>query len=250
MDVANALRAETEEQTRLAGTRPSLGAQVHALRCARDELISWIEGELAKISEGESEASLADVLSSPRKAPEPASNGGQALTVDEIHRLYDRYVASRQALVATIDAVRQDAPGSSSPTKETAPPLSASARGGSSAISGRTTDILPFIPTLVQVSKEEKSMMQQTKYLRRQLAGRSDETLRNIRRLADESHLVPPGSSSMASWAVTAHESSNSTEEFVLERIQEGEAQIAQAKETLSEIQAQRGALGQLEGSL
>jgi hypothetical protein len=167
--------------------------------------------------------------------------------LEQIEEWYGKYVAARAELVKTIDAVKnQDT--SRSTTTAPAQRLEASAQDRATE-SMKLAEILPFLPTLIQTSREERSLFQQSTYLRHQLALTSEETSRTIGRLADESHLVTPGANSAIAWAEAALEASTSTRQYLEENLREGEKKAGRAEETLREIQARRGNFERLEGS-
>ena len=246
MDKANAIRAEAQRQQE-AGQKPRLEAQVYALRCARDRLVSWIEGELAKLSEDESEM-LED--QSPQKKPERFEDSESTghFYQEQIKELYDKYVSSRASLIATIDSTSASMQcGSAGSELAESKPSSDPGRDTSSTIM-KVMDVLPYVPVLLQASRDERALLQQTTYLRHQLISASEETVRTIRRLADESHLVAPGANSALAWAAATKDVAASTKKYVEESLEEGEKHGAGAKEVLAEVQARREAFNQLKG--
>lgn len=248
-DRSDALLGQARELVH-ATPEPTVEARAHALGCARDELVSWIEGELAKMSDDGTEvAETASSLHVNRGVPEDGSPEAQQ-RLDEIQKLYDKYIATRTSLIASLNVAtavssQQPAPPEKLVTPSALGPIQTPSPQGLS-----TREILPYIPGLLQVSRDERSLVQQSTYLRRQLAIASDETVRTVRRLAGESHLVAPGADNMAVWAAAAEASSANTESCAREHLEAGETHVAAAKRTLRELRMRKGAFGRLDGTL
>ncbi|OCL07094.1 hypothetical protein AOQ84DRAFT_409564 [Glonium stellatum] len=246
MDRANAIRAEAQKQQETV-EEPRLEAQVYALRCARNELVSWVEGELAKLSEDESEM-LED--QSPQKKLGGVENSESAgcSYQEQIKELYDKYVSSRASLIAAIDSIPTSVQYGPAGSETVESKSSSGLSQGTASTTVKVTGVLPYVPALLQASRDERSLLQQTAYLRHQLASASEETLRTIRRLADESHLVAPGTNSALDWATATKDAAASTKKYVEESLEEGEKHALGAKEVLAEVQARREAFERLKG--
>jgi hypothetical protein len=248
LDEAN--RAKEEAQKRAAALpAPSLAAKVAALRGARDYMIDWVEGELAKIPDNDVDASQADISFADGDTPSSEELSDEEVTA-KVEELYSVYITARERLIANVDAtiklnhdtVHEDPspPDQRSPTK--APTASVKPI--------RASDILPFLRTLLQNSREESSLLQQTSHLRRQLTLASEETDRTVQRLAGESYLVPQDTMRMDAWAKAADEASTNTDTFVKAQIKDGEESVGSARAILTKIETRRKALQDIKGDL
>ena len=254
LDHANAAKAEVDSRTKSL-PEPSAAAQIAALRAARDELITWIEGELVKIPENENEGDVSD------SALEQGENHQAAETMPltdeeitaQVYSSYDRYIEARRMLIQQIEATSRQA--SSLPA--TAPEESYSRPGTSTSkdTAGKLSqlqalDILPYLPTLIASSRTESGLLQQSAHLRRQLVLASEETSRTIQRLAGESYLVSPSAASMEAWAKAADDAATKVKGFVEEQVRVGEESVQMAREGLQRIARRKEASERLKGDL
>ncbi|EON61866.1 hypothetical protein W97_01084 [Coniosporium apollinis CBS 100218] len=250
MDLANRSRAEIQQHAS-SPVEPSLEAQVDALRRARDELVSWIEGELAKISE-DSAMIGPDLRQDGR---DPVSDGSKLPNDAQpyfmrIQETYRQYLAARQSIIATIEATRHEPQRPASPPKLTEHPSPTKAPKSAKPRNVEAYDALPYFSHLLQISQDERSLLQQSTYVRRQLSTATAENTKLIERLADESHLVTPGAKDAKAWAAAASVASQSTNAFVTEHLESGEHAISSAEGALAEMSARRKALGGLSGNV
>lgn len=251
MDLANRSRAEIQQHAS-SSVEPSLEAQVDALRRARDELVNWIEGELAKISEDSSAMIGPDLRQDGR---DPGSDGSKLPNdaqsyFKRIQETYGQYLAARQSIIATIEATRHEPQQPASPQKMTEHPSPTKAPKSADSRNIKAYDALPYFPHLLQISQDERSLAQQSSYLRRQLSAATAENAKLIERLADESHLVTPGAKNAKAWAAAASVASQSTNAIVTEHLESGEHAISSAEGALAEMSARRNALGGLSGNV
>ncbi|GAB7354349.1 hypothetical protein MBLNU459_g4858t2 [Dothideomycetes sp. NU459] len=201
----------------------------HALQSAINELISWIESELAKLSNPHDEHDQND------ERHVAATTGARKDAVDErlteISDLYERYISARKSLVCSVTAVTDSTMSDDSharamgalPTKKTQTPKE----------NCLSSALLPYIATLCQISDSEPAMMQQTSYLRRQLVHDSTTTEQLVRRLADESHLVAPGSRDARAWMEAAGADRRRDAQMLKTALETGEQNIHDALEHL-----------------
>lgn len=243
VDRANAEKADAEERSKSA-PKPSAGAQVAALRSARDELISWIEVELAKLPDEEQESSELDVSMNGGTHLEPLSE--EAITASVQDR-YDRYVEARKALIAQIEATSRHA-HTALPSLETQTAAGASPKKPSTTVDIKAAEILPYLPSLIASSRDEASLLQQSAHLRRQLTTASEETSKTIQRLAGESYLVTPSATGMEAWAKAAEDAAGKTAAFVEEQVRVGEESVEHARGLLKMMRERREAGERLKG--
>ncbi|KAI9640804.1 hypothetical protein NHQ30_010644 [Ciborinia camelliae] len=248
------------------------GSRQQALGTTRNELINWIEMELGKA--GDSSAAPEE------KEPSIPEHRGKEYIDSQlasIKRIYAQYleVRKRMIIAATEDFSTplptefgvEDSPGTliNEPSND---------------ISNITSVLAySYLEDLVHISNEQKSTIQQRSYLTSSLTRQHKEAGKDLDRLVDESHLLPaypmptvtsqrkrlgepisfeddisnsdkPSSSSRAkAWVFAAESSSITTKEAVLERLEDGESALAEAYQTLNDLQILLGCLPEEQGS-
>lgn len=250
------LDAERDRRAAAGGSQAgqSIEAQVVALRAARDELIAWIESELAKLAEGDESVLCA---TPPRQQHDEAaadarddeSAKSDRPVQEQVEALYERYVAARASLVAAADtaaAVAKAASSAPSPPQQHAPSSSAAEPTQSLPPSA----VLPFVPALLQSARDERALVQQSTYLRHRIARAQEEARGTMQRLASESHMVAPGAESGLAWARKAVEAAGEMEGVVVGRLAAGEANVEGARAILGELEARRRVFGGLRGEV
>jgi len=237
----------------------SHGSRLEAVGMTRSTLINWIEAELSRAGESSPESTSQDPAS-------PDKRGKHLIEskLMSIHRQYARYMKARQALVnvATGDLVLPEV----SPAEETE--LASRESPHDSNGMGITHS---YLEELILISNEQKSMIQQKSHLTISLSKQLKEANQGLDRLADESHLLPahpmpvsqtqrnglqgpisfeddisshekPDSSLRArAWVYAAESASHVTREVVSEKLEEGNAALADAQRTLSELHSLLG---------
>jgi len=221
----------------------SSAGELFALQQARNELIGWIEQQLAII--GDAQANEVDDVSSPAKANGKEEDGHVA-TPEEIMHLYDRYLEARRTLLDTLQS-RQDVSPLASAPDSPKPPRTSSQE--TDATSTAAITLLPFIKPLLDTQASEQEIIQQAAYARRQLSAADSSAERLLRRFADESHLVHPGASHGRDWARAGEEAGEATRELVLARAKAGEKSSREAEVTLGKLKGFTGGLDKLGGS-
>ena len=213
-----------------------------ALQQARNELIAWIEQQLAII--GDAQADEVDDVSSPAKANGQEEDGHIA-TPEEIIQLYDRYLEARRTLLDTVQSRQDISPLASAPDSPKPPRTSSQEMD---AAGTTATTLLPFIKPLLDTQASEQEIIQQAAYARRQLSAADSSSERLLRRFADESHLVHPGASHGRDWARAGEEAGEATRELVLARAKAGEKSSREAEVTLGKLKGFTGGLEKLGG--
>jgi hypothetical protein len=205
--------------------------RAYALRRARDDLIAWIEDELAKLSEDEEHIDP--------DLDMPGNSGAESL--DEIRAtlsdLYSKYITSRERLVRVLNIQSKPEPDSVEPL-----PAKQQSMDSDDPSSGAThaSEVLPFIGILRSTAQEEAALMQHTSYLRRQITAVSTEIEQLLVRLSDESHMVRPGASHTAAWAEAARDSRNGDKDVVHSRLVTGETSIDSVRKVLASTEMGR----------
>jgi hypothetical protein len=232
-----------EEDSEEGNVRASGGAgELFALQQARNELIGWIEQQLAIIGDAQADA-VDDVSSSPTKA-NGQEDEGHVATPEEIMQLYDRYLEARRTLLDTVQSRQDVSPLASAPDSPKPPRTSQE----NDAASTTATTLLPFIKPLLDTQASEQEIIQQAAYARRQLSAADSSSERLLRRFADESHLVHPGASHGRDWAQAGEEAGEATRELVLARAKAGEKSSREAEVTLGKLKGFTSGLEKLGG--
>ena len=161
----------------------SISAQVSALTRTRDELVNWIEQQLAQSSQAED--TLNDLPKSIRKKI--------PLDVDQrrkdIEAKYEEYLQARQSLIALVSArslpsleksvTKQDISTSDHQNKSPEEPIS------------KVSLILPYLTEhIIPAKNAQQGFLQQELHLSKTLADQERKTVHMLERLADESHLL------------------------------------------------------------
>ena len=227
-----------------ADAKVSSGAgELFALQQARNELIGWIEQQLAII--GDAQADEADDTSTPAKANGHEEEGHVA-TSEQIIQLYEHYLDARRKLLDTVNSRQDVSPLASGP--DSPKPPRTSSQEDDAAAGTTATMLLPFIKPLLDTQATEQEIIQQAAYARRQLASADSNSERLLRRFADESHLVHPGASHGRDWARAGEEAGEATRELVLARAKAGEKSSREAETTLAKLKGFTGGLEKLDG--
>lgn len=239
---------------------PTVQEKVETLRKARDGLIAWVEGELAKIPEVGPDVSQMDMSFMDDEAQASAEEISDEELASRMDELYHRYTTAREVLIANVEAtIASSMPRAVETTPKPAQPARGHQRTRTNTGLARTsnpdpdrlaTKLLPYLSLLLSTQTSSTSLQAQTSHLRRQLNHSSSEMTKTIQRLAGESYLVPQDTKSMLAWAKAADESGAKTNAFMLEQVEAGEASIARAKTVLGALKERKVALGSMRGDL
>jgi hypothetical protein len=219
MDRAKVARAEAQSRSR---GQASLQQQVFALNCARDEIVDWVQGELAKMEEDSIFLEDASPIKRPLNSNTPVD---LASAEDRIREVYNIYTSSRARLIQSFESLQQ-------------PPIISQAEvtyndNVSTTITPQQpphptviTKILPHIPHLTSTSNIDRALLQQSVYLQSQIAAADQDIEEALLRLSGESHLLPAGSKNVAAWGKTAKEAEAATEDFVKEKLSASKEEV------------------------
>lgn len=219
MDRANAARKQAQGELR---ELPSLQAQVYALECARNELAEWIHVELAKMEE--ESVFLEDASPMKRSTGTPPTIDLDAAE-ECVQNSYNRYTASRAALLDSYASLQQPPQLTKDQTNKTKSPVTSP-----SGVQGQAmpmTKIFPHLPHLTRCAVNERSLLQQSVHLQAQISSADQEMEESLLRLSGESHLLPSGSKNVDAWSKTASGAEAATENFVKERLQESRQEVS-----------------------
>lgn len=210
--------------------------EIAGLQDALQELTGWMETQLTIIANAEATA---------QPDESPAKDGA----TDDINKpdvdievLYQNYLEARERLVRNVN----DPPLTSSDHGEHTSGETSISRDGGLPVKSPAEILLPYIPILAAGKQEEQALMQQSAYVRRHISSAETATERLLRRLADESHLVQPGSNGGDDWATAAKEASNATTTYVKTRVEAGELSVDSAEQALESIKSMPASLDRL----
>ncbi|TAQ86526.1 hypothetical protein B7494_g5138 [Chlorociboria aeruginascens] len=231
--------------------------RLQALSITRNELINWIETELGKAGENAHVPNEEQTASIPDKRGKDHVDGH----LESIKIQYECYVRAREAFISSMSR------DSNPPAPITVDEETLDASIELSDISNDINHIIhPYLEELASVSNQQKSMIQQKSHLTVSLAKKIKEIGQGLERLADESHLLPkypipgisrrkalessicfgdeisnyekPDSSRRArAWVFAANSANDATKQDILEKLEEGEVALADARRTLLEVQ-------------
>ncbi|EGY22755.1 hypothetical protein VD0002_g2018 [Verticillium dahliae] len=231
-------------------------ARLHALNVTRNELINWIETELSKATGDDADQ---DTLG------EPPNNGVEAGSADvdlsqqlaQVKEKYASYVATRKSLL-TLASQRTRPIIKLSQTSET-PRVEEAEDLPSSA--GHI--MLPYLEDLLDLSRQQKGMIQQKSHINNILAQQVKDTRQILVHLAEESQLLPSHSmpaakrgklgfdehmsaaasdtpdtvSQVRPWVYAADSAKISTMETVAEKVEEGHLALEGSMKALHDVE-------------
>ncbi len=220
MEHAQAARKKAQDEMQ---GEPSLQAQVYALERARDELVDWVQGELAKMEEDSVYLEDASPVKRPANVGAPVD---LASAETQIRESYNKYTEARAGLLEAYASLQQPLDvqtdnqngGQTTPNEESKTTTTKPVRP--------ITKLLPYLPHLTQIANNERSLLQQSVYLQNQIASADQDIEEALLRLSGESHLLPAGSKDVAAWGKTAREAEVATEAFVKERLQASKQEV------------------------
>lgn len=218
------------EKPLLDDVKPSSSNELLALQQSRNELIGWIEKQLSLIGDAQAEDNNNDASSSSsptKNSPHPQENPNPILTNSEITQLYDHYLSARSTLLSTLQEPQDISPLAATPTSPHQPPTPGPENDPATSTAAT---LLPYITPLLSTASSEADAIHQSAYIRRQLSSADAASERLLRRLADESHLVHPGTSRGRDWGRAGEEAGEATRDFVLARARAGEVSSKEAE--------------------
>ncbi|KAL1882718.1 hypothetical protein VTK73DRAFT_1238 [Phialemonium thermophilum] len=223
--------------------------KVQALSATRNELISWIEAELARAGDG-SEYGTQDPAS---ETSDKERHLVQKHLAD-IQKKYAKYSATRGALLHLIEEQLQSAVVPQE-TQETHDRAAAALRPAPNPHL-----LLPYISHLLTVAHEQKGLISHKSHLNTVLTRQLKNTCQTIEHLAEESHLLPRYPMSAKSrprqgfgealarseslsppcalqpWAFAADSAKIATLENVAEKIEKGQISLESSAKVLREV--------------
>ncbi|KAF9699751.1 hypothetical protein EKO04_002322 [Ascochyta lentis] len=219
MDRADIVRKQAHSAVQ---DQPGLHEQVRALERARDEIIEWIQGELAKMEEDSVFLEDASPVKHPvQQQALPDLSSAEA----RIHASYDKYTLARIQLIEAYHSLNEPQPedGKIQPDNTTKD-MSENHKG--TKLITPITKLLPHLPLLARSAQNERLLLQQAVFLQSQLAISDQELSEALLRLSGESHLLPAGAKDASAWGRVATEAGSATEKSVKEHLQESRQEV------------------------
>lgn len=184
--LAQAVSEEQSERKLQNADPPNVSAQAFALKQTRDELVHWVEEQLAQ--GGQAEEDIDGEPSADMK--ETTLDIGQREKA--IKAKYDRYVQTRKFLLALLSAKRHaplnrpaGAPNDISLQPQNSEKEQTENRCDNASI------VLPYATEyLIPAASAQQRFLQHKVHISKILEGQSKETVHVLERLADESHLL------------------------------------------------------------
>lgn len=210
-------------------------ADLRGLQKAHLELTTWMETQLAIISDVE-----APKENGTNGSASPRSTEGEQFSVRDIESLYDQYLDARERLLHLVSNPPEQ-------SQEGDVDVVEGAQRGADAFdtdqqSTASEALLPHLVKLLSSKQQEQALLQQSAYTRRQLASAESQSNALLTRLADESHLVQPdvgrGKPRGTDWARAATDAGAATFKSSMQRVESGQAATVKAGETLQAIKS------------
>lgn len=221
MELSKAARSEVHDTTR---ETPSLEVQVHALARARDEMVVWVQNELAKMEE---ESGFLEDASPVKPSAAKPQDQDLALSESQIQTCYTQYTTSRSAAIKYHQSLQQQQASLPKPGYDVANNGESTSQDTEKPRSNtRTAHLLPYLPHLAQIHANERLILMNAVYLQTQISSGDDEISESLARLADESHLLPSGARGVEPWSRTVAELEERNTETVNERLKDSQLEI------------------------
>jgi hypothetical protein len=235
------------------------GAKLQALGTTRNELIQWIETELANTADDSPDSE--DTI----QVDTAENNDGDFIDSElvSIQRQYNQYSKYRRALIIAATGHLEQP----SPTKVSQDLDSIEGTGAPHNSESINHVMYPYLSEMMSLSSEQKALIQQKSHFTISLAKHLKEAGQGVDRLAEESHLLPahpmprtashgsnfdamptfggsisnqekPDSSRKAqAWVFAADRARAATKDSVAGKIEESRMDILGAQRTLLELQ-------------
>jgi len=221
MEEAKAARSKAHATAR---AMPGMKAQVYALSRAREEIVEWVQQELAKLEE---ESGFIEDTS-PIKHSAAVSGDQDTMSESLIQSCYTQYTASRSAAIHLHQSIQKPTETHSvkSERSQVTSPQPSTHEPENKPVSLSTTSLLPYLPHLMRADTNERDLLLQAVHLQSQMTLADEEANDSLSRLSGESHLLPSGSKGIESWGKMATQLEDSNENGIKQRLQGSRTQI------------------------
>lgn len=207
-------------------------ADLRGLQKAHVELTTWMETQLAIISDVETPKEGSTVGSA-----SPRSIEGGQFSVRDLEALYDQYLDTRERLLHLVSNPPTRAQDDEKSSEEAQRGIEVLDVEQQATVSEA---LLPHLAKLLSSKQQEQVLLQQSAYARRQIASAESRFNAIVARLANESHLVHPDIGRAAphgkDWAKAATDAGAVTFKSSSQRLRSGQASIDAAEKTLQSI--------------
>lgn len=184
--LAQALSEQQSKTTLKNADPPNASAQAFALKQTRDELVHWVEEQLAQGGQGEE--AFKEELSA--EMEETTLDIGQRKKA--IKAKYDRYLQTRKSLLALLSAKRHaplNKPAGAQ--NDITLQLRNAKKEQTENRCDKASILLPYVTEyLIPATSAQERFLQHESHLSKILEGQSQETVHVLERLAHESHLL------------------------------------------------------------
>lgn len=248
------LLEEVKSRSTASTGKVSDGAKLAALSTTRNELISWMEMELSKASEGdEGNGPPPDEGDAGERRESNIDKEHMDEQLVKIKEKYASYIAARKELIQLVGQ---------SPQLTIKPPQDKDIARSETAMPAAPSShlITPYIEYLICLAQEQKASISQKSHLNHFLSRQTEESVRALDHLAEESQLLPahpvPGASRRAHglggeqpgqgshgiayrvqpWVSAADSAKLATLEDVAEKIEGGQVALEGSTKYLAEI--------------
>lgn len=225
MDQAKAIRSGLRSASHDV---PSLAVQVYALSRAREEIVEWVQDELAKMDE---ESGFIEDASPVKRSSAPSSDQDLTTSEAQIQGRYNQYTASRSGAIEGHHSLQQSPTTHSVQTNSPSEyPNTADSPTTNARPKMLVANLLPHLPHLARHHTNERLMLLQSVYLKNQISSADEVVSDSLARLADESHLLPSGSREIEPWGTAVAELEARNVDSVKQRLQSGRTNIHNIK--------------------
>jgi len=209
--------AAREKAQSMFNETSSLQQQVRALERARDEIVAWVQTELAKMEEDSVFLEDASPMKRPAKEPSPVD---VASAEDRVRAAYNQYTQSRAGLIDGYSSLQQPPTARANGYGDDDNKTKDIQEAQNVQAQLKVTKLLSHLPHLAQAANIERSLLQQSVYLQTQITSADQEIEETLLRLSGESHLLPTGSKDVTAWGKTAAEADAATKDLVENQLQ------------------------------
>lgn len=221
MERAQASRQKAQDESK---PQPDLQSQVYALERARDEIVEWVQGELAKLEE---DSIFLEDGSPIKRSMNSTAPVDLAAAETQIRESYDQYTSFRARLIEAHGNLEMPPQVQTDLDIHKTPATVLDRTRDISKPAMPVTKLLPHLPHLTQTANIERSLLQQSVYMQAQIASADQEIEEALLRLSGESHLLPAGSKDIPAWGKTAKEAEVATEEVIREHLQASRQELS-----------------------
>ncbi|KAF2850657.1 hypothetical protein T440DRAFT_468238 [Plenodomus tracheiphilus IPT5] len=217
--------AKAKAQSQSLGS-DSVQDQVTALEQARDELVDWVQGELAKLEE---ESMFLEDASPIKRSTKDIEEPIELASAEvRIREAYNKYNISRASLLEAYESLQQPPRIRGVNYEKSIDASSGAEKKRDTTTPARPfTKLMPYLPHFTRTANNDRSLLQQSVYMQNLIISADQQIEEALLRLSGESHMLPAGSKNIGAWGQTAREAETKTEDFVKEHFQASRQEIS-----------------------